>query len=194
MLYFLWEHWFDALVIFGGIIIVWGMLTAILFVWGHAFKKQSAAVEPRQQSDGTAETCKNDSYIKLLNVCRDGTLNTGNCALTNLCWDTDFGCCSDRETPMASADDKCMLTECETTMFGCCPNGVPKIDQMGSNCTDTALCGSSPWGCNSDGSFMTAKLASEMKEKNSPPPSNAGQETQIEKCKKMLGVAKPGSA
>ena len=189
LLYFVWEHWFDALVIFGGIIIVWVMITAIIFVWGKTFKNESVA-SAGNPVQGTVDTCKNDNYMRLASVCRDGTPNTGNCATVNLCWDTEFGCCMDNQTPMKTADDTCALTPCESTMFGCCPNGVPKLDQLGSNCTDNALCGSSPWGCNFDGTFITARLASEMAKETALPKLDAEQEKEKEKekCKEVLGV------
>lgn len=185
LLYFLWEHWFNVLVIFGGITVVWVLISAIIFIWGQTIKKPSAAAAPT--SKGDADTCKNDNYMRLATVCRDGTPKTGDCATTNLCWDTEFGCCADKVTPKKSATDVCGLTPCETTLFGCCPNGVPKIDQLGSNCTDTALCGSSPWGCNLDGTFITARLASELK--NTLPKLNAEQEAEKEKqkCEEVLG-------
>jgi len=188
LIYVLLEHWFDIMVVFVGIIVLWAMLTAILFVWSLAFKKE-ASVPLKGTVD--ANTCPNDNYTKLALVCRNGMPDLGLCKGYSPCWDSSFGCCADAKTPMSTITDTCALQPCEKTIFGCCPNGVPKADPAGSNCTPALLCGSSAWGCNPDGSFMSQEDALKLtKAKLAPDASETAAESlnslYTKKCDTLL--------
>ena len=50
------------------------------------------------------------------------------------CQTTRFGCCPDGTTPKMKDGTNCFIGGCSTTRFGCCPDGKTARNKLGTNC------------------------------------------------------------